>query len=931
MTEEELFTAATQRPISERAPFLEQACGRDATLRTQIEELLEAHDHPDSLLEADFCEVTLEAPTRLSEAEGTIIGPYKLLQQIGEGGMGIVYMAEQHEPVRRKVALKVVKPGMETRQVVARFEAERQALALMDHPNIARVIDGGTTDSHRPYFVMELVRGVPITEYCNKKKLNARQRLELFVTVCRAVQHAHQRAIIHRDLKPTNILVTQIDAAPVVKVIDFGIAKTLGERLTDKTLFTQFSQMIGTPLYMSPEQAEMTGNDIDTRTDVYSLGVLLYELIAGDTPLNKQMLEQVGHDDMRRMIREVEPPKPSDRISTLNAEQLSTVSGQLGFDARKYAHSLKGELDWIVMRALEKDRTRRYASAAAFADDIERYLRHDAVKACPPSKVYRLKKFVRRNKAALITTSLVSLALIVGTVVSVWQAVEANTARQVADERLVLANRRLAREEQARTEADEQRKIAEANFQLAQQHHSAGIEQLRDSIQTQREWAAALQQTAPYQSLMYSIDNLAQVFEKRDFDQADQFLAEAEVLGESILMTSNRQPHGEREVSSELALALILIRRAGIRDGRLEYTAEQESFLRRAIALLSRHVADDPDLPRLKSQWVTAHVQLGKLLAATDRFDEANRVYQTSHQFLLKHPAADLSVATAAIRNGRTFVLVKLGRLDEVLDVWNEQIELEPRTSFHRKRRANVYFMLGRFTDALEDLATAVELNPFDTTNLTWISPSAVAACPSEAFRAEILALADKTIDRMNDHILAYFRRGALHAAMRQFDAAQRDFQSALALAGRANDEGEPKVTMNPDNYLAWGLTTNVQADFNEPRATELAEFAVASVPSACQFWNALGVARYRDSDWAGAQTAMEKSMDLNSGGTSVDWFFLAMSLWQLDQKDEAYTWYYKAVDWMEKHSPRNKALHRFRNEAAALLRVHEEKAMQPQ
>ena len=460
MTEEELFAAAIQQPISKRAAFLDQACARDSSLRAQIQALLEAHDHPDSLFESHVCEVTLEAPTHLLEGVGTIIGPYKLLQQIGEGGMGIVYLAEQTSPVRRKVALKVIKPGMNTRHVVARFEAERQALALMDHPNIARVIDGGATNSSRPYFVMELVCGVSITEYCDKKVFSTRQRLELFVNVCRAVQHAHQRAIIHRDLKPTNILVTQIDAAPVVKVIDFGIAKTLSEQLTDKTLFTQFNQMLGTPLYMSPEQAEMVGQDIDTRTDVYSLGVVLYELLTGGTPFDKERLRESGYDEMRRIICEEEPPRPSHRVSTLQAEELTTISQQRGHDPRQLIASLRGEVDWIVIRALEKDRTLRYESASQFAEDIERFLRNEAVQACPPSRTYRLKKFARRNKAVLLTASLVTLALLVGTTVSIWQAVEARHAR-------ISAENSFAETDKQRREAEKQRKNAEQNLREA--------------------------------------------------------------------------------------------------------------------------------------------------------------------------------------------------------------------------------------------------------------------------------------------------------------------------------------------------------------------------------------------------------------------------------------------------------------------------------
>ena len=326
--------------------------------------------------------------------------------------MGLVFVAEQTEPVRRNVALKLIKPGMDTKQVIARFEAERQALALMDHPNVAKVLDAGTTDSGRPYFVMELVRGIPITKFCNQQKLETRQRLELFVTVCRAVQHAHQKGIIHRDLKPSNVLVELHDVIFVPKVIDFGVAKAINQQLTERTLHTNFAQMIGTPLYMSPEQAELSGLDVDTRTDVYSLGVLLYELLTGTTPFDKQTLKEAGYDEIRRIIRENDPPKPSDRISTLQAEVITTVSQQHGSDPRKLSRTLRGELDWIVMKALEKDRTRRYESASAFAADVERYLNDEPVVACPPSTSYRFHKFVRRNKTPLSAAAVVVLTLI---------------------------------------------------------------------------------------------------------------------------------------------------------------------------------------------------------------------------------------------------------------------------------------------------------------------------------------------------------------------------------------------------------------------------------------------------------------------------------------------------------------------------------------
>ncbi|HEY7088121.1 MAG TPA: tetratricopeptide repeat protein, partial [Tepidisphaeraceae bacterium] len=361
---------------------------------------------------------------------GERIGPYRLLQQIGEGGFGTVFMAEQEEPVRRRVALKVIKLGMDTRQVIARFEAERQALALMDHPNIAKVFDAGTTDTGRPYFVMELVKGVPITKYCDEHRVEPGERLELFMQVCEAVQHAHQKGIIHRDIKPSNVLVAQYDGEPVPKVIDFGVAKATGQSLTDLTMFTGFGDVIGTLEYMSPEQAEVNQLDIDTRSDIYSLGVLLYELLTGTTPLEHNRVMNAGLLEMLRVVREEEPPKPSMRLST--SEQLPSIAANRGLEPKKLSGLIRGELDWIVMKALEKDRNRRYETANGFAMDVQRYLADEPVQACPPSASYRLRKFARKHRRLLATLTALVAVLLLATAFSTWQALVANRAKRDA-------------------------------------------------------------------------------------------------------------------------------------------------------------------------------------------------------------------------------------------------------------------------------------------------------------------------------------------------------------------------------------------------------------------------------------------------------------------------------------------------------------------
>ena len=441
-----IFIAAIElASAEERAAFIARACGADEELRRRVERLVNVHFQAGSFLECPPASPTVSIDSsRSTEVSGTVIGPYKLLQPVGEGGMGTVYMAQQTEPVKRAVALKIIKAGTDTRQVIARFEAERQALALMDHPNIAKVFDAGTTDLGQPYFVMELVKGVSITRYCDEHRLTPRQRLELVIPVCQAVQHAHQKGIIHRDLKPSNVLIAPYDGRPVVKVIDFGVAKATGQRLTEKTLFTDFGAVVGTLEYMSPEQAELNNQDIDTRSDIYSLGVLLYELLAGTTPLDRKRLKEAAFIELLRVIREVEPPKPSTRLSN-SKDSLPTISAQRQTEPAKLTKLVRGELDWIVMKALEKDRNRRYETAIGLASDIQRYLRDEPVTACLPSMPYRLRKFARRHKAAVSMVSLAAIALIALGVAGL----------------LAYRNRLIVERHQAELKSHEQRLLAE--------------------------------------------------------------------------------------------------------------------------------------------------------------------------------------------------------------------------------------------------------------------------------------------------------------------------------------------------------------------------------------------------------------------------------------------------------------------------------------
>ena len=456
--------------------FLNQACGGNAVLRARVEGLLAVQDPAEKFLASPIDVAALAGdsePDPLLPAENSAngelvaaevssrIGPYKLLQRLGEGGCGVVYMAEQEVPVRRRVALKIIRLGMDTERVVARFEAERQALALMDHPNIARALDAGATETGRPYFVMELVRGTKMTAFCNEHQLDTRARLELFIQTCHAIQHAHQKGVIHRDIKPSNILVTLHDGVPVPKVIDFGIAKAIEGKLTDNTLFTAFEQFIGTPAYMSPEQAEMSGLDVDTRSDIYSLGVLLYELLTGRTPFDTKKLLQSGVDEIRRTLREREPQRPSEFLTTLNNAELSTVASQHHVEVPKLISTVRGDLDWIVMKSLEKDRQRRYETANGLAMDVRRYLNNEPVVARPPSRIYRLERLVRRNKITFTAVGVVALTLVASSAVSTMLFWREREARQ----RAVAAEQQQRR---SREEADQLRKAAENRQKLSE-------------------------------------------------------------------------------------------------------------------------------------------------------------------------------------------------------------------------------------------------------------------------------------------------------------------------------------------------------------------------------------------------------------------------------------------------------------------------------
>ena len=487
----EIFDSAVEIPDqTEREAMLTRACKGNPELRARVDELLAAHTEAEQFFSnyplplpalADGA-LTKIFPAGERDLAGSRIGHFKLLQKIGEGGCGVVYMAGQEKPVRRRVALKIIKLGMDTKSVIVRFESERQALAMMDHPNIARVFDAGATETGRPFFVMELIHGIGILEYCDKNHLDTRRRLGLFVQVCNAIQHAHQKGIVHRDIKPSNILVTLNDGIPVPKVIDFGIAKAIADQLTDKTLFTVYGCFIGTPAYMSPEQAEFSEMDVDTRSDIYSLGVLLYELLTGKTPFDQKDLMAYGLDEMRRTLREREPHRPSTRLKTMTAAELTATALHRHIETPKLQLMLKGDLDWIVMKALEKDRKRRYETANGLGMDISRFLNNEPILARPPSRWYRFKKLAQRNRVVFAAAGAVTLALLIGLGASTWLLVKEREMRHravAAEQRAELSQRN---EMQLRREAEARADIARAAVMLSR-GRLAEAEQLVDQLQ----------------------------------------------------------------------------------------------------------------------------------------------------------------------------------------------------------------------------------------------------------------------------------------------------------------------------------------------------------------------------------------------------------------------------------------------------------------
>ncbi len=858
----ELFLAALAVAPAERAAWLESECAQDAELRRRVELMLAAHDSPQSLLDrlAPGNNPPEPATGALASAKGEpsspadreqpgtlLAGRYKLLEQIGEGGMGSVWMAQQTEPIKRLVALKIIKPGMDSKQVIARFEAERQALALMDHPNIAKVHDAGTTGSEpdalardsaatlahasgsvgRPYFVMELVKGVPITKYCDEHRLTPRQRLELFVPVCHAIQHAHHKGIIHRDIKPSNVLVALYDDKPVPKVIDFGVAKATGQQLTEQTLHTGFGAVVGTVEYMSPEQASFNQLDVDTRSDIYSLGVLLYELLAGSPPFTRSELEKAGVLEMLRVIREQEPTKPSTKLST--AEGLPTLAANRGTEPAKLTRLVRGELDWIVMKALEKDRSRRYETANGFVMDVQRYLADEPVQACPPSAWYRLRKFARRNKARVVVAAGVLLAVTVMAATIGWAvgdraARRATAAVEVRDSlniaRVLIAENKLAAA---------RRKLGEARARLGEDHSALSdlaaevevgqaeldrFEQFLDLIER------AHQADMPVLEAALAADSpggraetvpTTSVGKRRPEAQVPlllQALQQYEVLGrddwkttmEVTLLGRDQLEYIRRSAYEELLrLAADVLRRKEEHHSRQKLSAAAAA--RQALVYLEK--AESAHRPTRGLYVLRARCRMALDEQAGAQADR-QRAEQTAPTMAMDHTlrgreaydAKQLPEAVqafeAALRLEPTnfwslmwlgMCLCDLGRGSEdfagAARVFTGCILKRPDHAHAYACRALAYRKLGRYPEALADCSNALDLDPkhADAWRLRGVAYDYLGQ------HDKALADMSKAIELPPKHALAWSNRGAVYCDhLAQYDKALADFSKAIEL-----------------------------------------------------------------------------------------------------------------------------------------------------
>jgi serine/threonine protein kinase/Tfp pilus assembly protein PilF len=811
LDEAAVFNAARKIDLpDQREAYLRQACGNDRETHDRVITLLAAYDAQRDFLESPPVEIGPPSDSAsITEGPGTVIGHYKLLELIGEGGFAVVYMAEQTEPLRRQVALKIIKLGMDTRQVIARFEAERQALAMMDHPGIARVHDAGATETGRPYFVMQLIRGVPITEYCDENILTTEDRLRLFMDVCHAVQHAHQKGIIHRDIKPTNVLVALHDGRPVPKVIDFGIAKATHQRLTEKTLYTSYRQIIGTPQYMSPEQAEFSDLDIDTRSDIYSLGVLLYELLTSTTPFQFDDLQQMGYDEICHTIRHTDPPTPSRRLSTLR-DTAAAAAKNRQMDPASLHKLLRGDLDWIVMKALENERTRRYATASQLAEDIRHFLDDEPLEAGPPAPGYRFRKFARRNKTAIAAIAAVALALIAGIIGTTWQAVRATQER----------NRALAAEGNAKSEAE--RADAEAGIALAVndflKNDLLGMADVGKQVD-------AKVAPDPNIKLRTLLDRAAASVEARFKDRPLVESAIRNTIG-SAYQSIGEYSRAETQLQRALELRKKAAGTEALDTLRSMYNLscvywlqgrydEAEALVRKTIEIQKRTVGEE-HLDTLRSLNGLAGIYLSQ-----GRYDDAEPIYRLSLEILRRrhgeeHPGMLKSISHLAA------LYFYQGRFDEAEKLVRPNIEIRRRTQGDEhpdtlddiSNLAAIYVRQGRydaaeklFHETLEMQTRALGEDHSDTlstlNNLAEVYRLQDNLDEAEALHRRALEITSRTLGDEHPHtLLSTSNLAAVYFMQGRNDRAEELFRQTLEICRRTLGDEHPR-TLDSMNRLA--------------------------------------------------------------------------------------------------------------------------------
>jgi len=941
LDEEAIFDAACKlKTPTERSAYLEGVCGADVALRQGVEELLQLHEEAGAFLDsAPIGEAIPDKDLTPTETPGTVIGRYELIELIGEGGFGAVYRAEQQEPVRRTVALKIIKLGMDTRQVIARFEVERQALAMMDHPHIAKVLDAGATETGRPYFVMELVRGVPITEYCDAHKLTTQDRIHLFIDVCHAVQHAHQKGIIHRDIKPTNVMVSRVDGKSAPKVIDFGIAKATGRCLTEKTLYTSNRQFVGTPQYMSPEQAAMSGVDVDTRSDIYSLGVLLYELLVGTTPFDPETLLRSGYDKMCRIISETEPPTPSKRLSTIGAA-ITTVSEHRQVQPAVLNRQLRGDLDWIVMRALEKKPDDRYATAKELSDELVRFLAHKPIRARKPSVAQRVAKWSRRHSTSVRfgagMLAVTFFALLVTAVL---------TSRAYRRESV---QRRHAQTEAARSKA------SEARARQSERQARDAVDRWLVRAAEDLKYVPGAQQIRRH-LLEDALEFYDQFLEQND---SDPQLREATALAWRRIGAIHTALGDYDDASAACCKAITLLQQlrtefpavadyeADLAASHMEHAGwlfqssrHPEGLLdamRKAVRLYEKLVEDYPrQLDYVHSQ-ALAYMYLAVTLGQ-DHADEAGHYFTRSQEtwatFASQFEAKPQEMITDAwIHHSYGEFLGKSYRLVEAEDEVRKAITLchramkddasnRPGFRYRQAQCASTLGCLmnltGRFEEGErffrqagtiyeefgEDLPTSTYARKHCAGNCCCLSNSLLAmgrTKDAEETLRKGLGMARELVAALPDSSYKcdlgriYFRLGTLlhhdhrlGAAHTAFTKAREQFQLVATDPNSALYRNRPSISF---------LATCPDASFRDAgRAVDLARALVGDGTQNGRCWQLLGVAHYEAGQYSDAITALQKSRRLRSGGDRFDRLFLAMAYWQLGEEETARQWYAEA------------------------------------